>query len=42
MLTNVLYDASINYLCTQIGRTVCLYAVLPNFQEKILLKRAVE
>ena len=28
--------------CTQIGRTVCLYTVLPDFQEKILLKRAVE
>ena len=27
--------------CTQIGRTVCLYTV-PDLQEKILLKRAVE
>ena len=31
-----------NQSCTQIGRTVCLYTVLPDFQEKILLKRAVE
>ena len=26
----------------QIGRTVCFYTALPDFQEKILLKRAVE
>ena len=29
-------------ICTQIGRTVCLYTVLPDLQEKILLKRAVD